>query len=86
MTKTTLSIPIHRLALLQAYLYEIFGGEKKCEKNFKYTKWYLKENFTDPEIEEIIKFFKNGNLNCDCDVLKKFDLREIANSKINFHQ
>ncbi len=85
MTKAELPIPIHHIAMLQAYLYEIFGDEKECENDFKYTKWYLSGKFTDSIIEEIINFFKNDNLKCDCDVFKKFDLREIANRKINFH-
>jgi hypothetical protein len=85
MIKSELPIPIHHLALLQAYLYEIFGGEKKCEKNFKYTKWYLKGNFSDPVVEEVMNFFRNGDLTCDCDILKKFDLRDLSNRKINFH-
>lgn len=78
MTKKELPIPIHQLALLQAYLYEIFGGEKKCEKNFKYTKWYLSGNFTDLEIEEIMKYFAFQSLSCDCDILKKLDLRKLT--------
>lgn len=85
MSKLELPIPIHQLALLQAYLYEIFGGEKECEKNFKYTKWYLKENFSDLEIEEIMKYFALQSLSCDCDILNKLDLKVILNSKMKFH-
>ena len=85
MTKTEAPIPIHHLALLQAYLYEIFGGEKKCEKDFKYTKWYLEENFSKKTIEQIIKFFNQEGLNCDCDVIKKLDLRNYSNNNLNLH-
>ncbi len=85
MSKLELPIAIHQLALLQAYLYEIFGGEKKCEKNFKYTRWYLKENFSDLEIEEIMKYFALQSLSCDCDILNKLDQREILKSKMKFH-
>ena len=85
MTKIELPIPIHQLALLQAYLYEIFGGEKKCEKNFKYTKWYLKENFSEIELESIFIFFKEKELYCDYDVIKKFDLKNYSIDNLNFH-
>ena len=85
MTKIELPIPIHQLALLQAYLYEIFGGEKKCKKNFKYTKWYLKENFSEMELESIFIFFKEKELYCDCDVIKKLDLKDYSIDNLNFH-
>jgi hypothetical protein len=78
MSEHKLPLPIHQFALLQAYLYEIFGGEKKCEKNFKYTKWYLKGNYSDSEIEEIMKYFTSQSLNCDCDILNKLNLRKLA--------
>jgi len=68
-------LPIHQLAFLQAYLYEIFSTEKKCEENFKHTEWYLNENFSGKDIEQIIKFFNKEGLNCDCDIIKKLDLR-----------
>jgi len=85
MTKTELPILIHQLAFLQAYLYEIFGGEKKCENNFKHTKWYLKENFTDKKIDLILEFFNSYGLKCDCDILKKFDLKNYSSVTLNFH-
>ena len=85
MIKQELPIPIYRLAMLQAYLYEIFGSEKKCAKNFKYTEWYLIENYSEEKVKEIIKFFKEEGLNCDCGILKKIDLRELAEGKIAFH-
>jgi hypothetical protein len=85
MLKLELPIPLHQLALLQAYLYEIFGGEKNCEKNFKYTKWYLSGNFSDLEIEEIMKYFDLHSLSCDCDILNKLDLREIVDGRMKFH-
>jgi len=51
MAKAGLPIRIHKLALLQAYLYEIFSTEKECKKNFRYTEWYLNENFSKKDIE-----------------------------------
>ncbi len=85
MTKTEAPIPIHHLALLQAYLYEIFGGEKKCEKDFTYTRWYLKEKFLLKDIEMVIAFFKEKGIGCDCDILKKLNLQNLSNGKLNFH-
>ena len=85
MTKTEAPIPVHQLALLQAFLYEIFGGEKKCEKDFSYTKWYLKEKFSPKDIEMIIAFFKEEEIGCDCDILKKLDLRNVIEGRLNFH-
>lgn len=85
MTKTDLPMSVYKLAFLQAYLYEIFTMKKTCENNFKHTEWYLNENFSEQNVKEIFKFFKDEGLNCDCDVLKKIDLREIFANKINFH-
>ncbi len=85
MYKSELPILIHQLALLQAYLYEIFVGEKKCENNFKYSIWYLKEKFSDKKVDSVLEFFKSYGLKCDCDIINKFDLREILDEKMNFH-
>jgi len=86
MTENKLPMPIYRLAFLQAYLYENFSTEKECENNFKYTEWYLKENFSENEIEKIIKFFNNEGVNCDCGVIKKLDLKDYSNRQLNFHK
>jgi len=86
MKKNELPIAIYQLALLQAYLYEIFSIDKKCEKNFKYTEWYLRDNFSAEEVDAIIKFFKDEGINCDCDILRKLDLRKLANDIIKFHK
>ena len=85
MTENELPIPLNRLAFLQAYLYEIFSTEKKCENNFKYTKWFLNENYSENEIREIINFFNRQGVNCDCGVIKKLDLRDLLISKLIFH-
>jgi hypothetical protein len=85
MTKTKLAIPVYKLAFLQEYLYEIFTLKKTCENNSKHTKWYLKENISEKNIEKLFEFFKDNELNCDSGILKKLDLREIFASNINFH-
>lgn len=86
MREKKLPILIHQLALLQAYLYEIFEAEKRCEKNFKHTKWYLKDKHSEKTIEKIVEFFNQEGLNCDCDVIRKLDLRNYSNSSLNFHK
>jgi len=86
MTKNELPVPIYRLALLQAYLYEIFTTEKRCEKDFRYTDWYLTQNFSKKEIEQIIQFFINEGIQCDCGVIKKLDLKDFSDGTLNFHK
>lgn len=86
MTKSELPIPIFRLALLLAYLYEIFINEKRCEQNFKYTEWYLTQNYSTNEIELMLKFLREAGLKCDCDIIKKLDLRELLDNKFIFHE
>ncbi len=86
MIKNELPIPIHRLAFLQAYLYEIFTTEKQCENNFKYTEWYFGENYSDKELKLILVFLKELGVKCDCDVIKNIDLRELTNKTIKFHK
>lgn len=57
MKKSELPIPVHRLAYLQAYLYQIFELENNCKKNFDSTKWYLQEKHSDEEVKATIDFF-----------------------------
>lgn len=85
MTKHRLPVPVYRIALLQAYLFEIFASNKKCEENFKYTEWYLTQNFSEEEIEKMLKFFNESELKCDCDIITKIDLRELSDDLIKFH-
>ena len=85
MIKKDPPIPIHRLAFLQAYLYEIFSAEEKCGSSFSHTEWYLKENFSENEIDLTIKFLKENGLSCDCDIVKKLDLKSVLKEKLNFH-
>ncbi len=86
MIKNKLPIPVYRLALLQAYLYEIFTTEKRCEQNLKYTDWYLTQNFSEKDIEKIFQLFKYKGIKCDCDVIKKLDLKELSKNILNFHE
>lgn len=86
MANERLSIPVHQLAFLQAYLYEVFSTEKRCEENFKHTEWYLNENYSEKDAEQIIKFFNEEGLNCDCDLLKKLDLQKLYGESLNFHK
>ena len=85
MTKNELPIPVHKLALLQAYLYQIFSFEKHCENSFKNTEWYLKEKFTDAEIQDVLNLFSRLGLKCDCDVINKLDLKIFTNGMSEFH-
>ena len=85
MNKSELPIPIYQLAILQAYLYEIFSLEGRCEKNFENAEWYLKEKFTDKEVDSILEFFSSFGLKCDCDIIHKLDLREIIDGQLKFH-
>ena len=85
MNKSDLPIPIYQLAFLQAYLYEIFSLEGRCEKNFENAEWYLKEKFTDKEVDSILEFFNSFGLKCDCDIIHKLDLREILDDQLKFH-
>lgn len=86
MKKYELPVPVYRLALLQAYLYEIFTTEKRCEQNFKYTDWYLTQNFSGKDIEKIFQLFKDKDIKCDCDVIKKLGLHELSKGTLNFHE
>jgi hypothetical protein len=85
MKKLEIPIPIHRLAYLQAYLHQIFTLDSNCKKNFDNTEWYLKETHTDEEVNSTIDFFKNKGLKCDCDIINKFDLKEISKGIIKSH-
>ena len=86
MKKPDLPIPVHQIAFLQAYLYQIFTIDNQCKKSFKNTEWYLKENYKKQEVDSIINFFKNNNLKCDCDVINKLDLKEISHGLIKAHK
>jgi hypothetical protein len=85
MKEKKLPILIHQLALLQAYLYEVFEGEKRCQRNYKYTNWYLKDKYSEKTIEQIIGFFNQEGLSCDCDLITKLNLRNYSNGNLIFH-
>lgn len=86
MIKDKIPVPVYRLALLQAYLYEIFTTEKRCEQNLKHTDWYLTQNFSEKDIEKIFQLLKYKEIQCDCDVIKKLDLKELSKGILNFHE
>jgi hypothetical protein len=85
MKKSELPLPLYNLAFLQAYLYQIFSLEGTCKKNFEHTEWYLKEKYSEAEVESIVGYFKSKGLKCDCDVIHKLDLREIMDGQLKFH-
>lgn len=78
--------PLYKLALLQAYLYEIFDAGKHCEHNLKYTEWYLNHNFSENEIVSIMNFLNESGMECDCDIINKVDLRDFSNVRTKFHE
>lgn len=78
-------IPIYKLALLQAYLYQVFTLEKHCENSFAHTEWYLGENCSKIEIKNTLYFFEQLGLKCDCDVINKFELKSYLDSEFQFH-
>ncbi len=80
MKASELPIPIHEVAFLQAYLYEVFSIEDQCQQNFEKTEWHLKGTHKDEEVESIIQFFKSNGVNCDCDIIHKFDLRKFLSA------
>jgi hypothetical protein len=85
MKKKEIPIPIHQLAFLQAYLYGVFAGEKPCNKNFSNTKWYLSEKYSNKDVNLILDFLKNKEIECDCDIIHKLDLRELSGDTIPSH-
>lgn len=78
-------IPVHQLALLQAYLYEVFAYEKKCLKSFDNSEWYLRQKHNDDVVNSILEFFRMNDINCDCDIINKFDIRKYADSLLHYH-
>lgn len=85
MNTNDLPIPIHRLAFLQAYLYQVFTLEDQCKKSFENTEWYLNEEYNDKEVSSIIDYFKKNGLECDCDIIHKFDLQDVSKDIIKTH-
>lgn len=78
-------IPVHQLALLQAYLYEVFAYEKQCHKNFSNSEWYLRQKHNEEVVNSILEFFRSNNINCDCDIINKFDIRKYVDSLLHYH-
>jgi hypothetical protein len=59
------------MALLQAYLHEMFTHQTSCKENFTYTEWYLEEKYSDSIKEQVLKKIKEAGINCDCGVVEK---------------
>ncbi len=85
MKSTNLPMQIHELAFLKAYLYELFTSANVCQNNFHHTNWYLKDKYSDDEIEKIKNHFILKNINCDCDIIFKLDLRRELKTIKSFH-
>ena len=69
------------IAFLQAYLLEMFEFENECEQNFKHTKWYLQQKFDDELAELYLTFIKEHGATCDCDVIRKINIKKEAEVK-----
>ncbi|GBD87054.1 hypothetical protein BMS3Abin03_00980 [bacterium BMS3Abin03] len=75
-TNTNEQINLSDIAFLQAYLIGVFEFEGECEKNFKYTEWYLDQKVS-KELKQIyMDYLKIKGATCDCDVINKIDLRD----------
>ena len=80
-----LPIPIQEIAFLQAYLYGVFTSDNKYNKNFNHTEWYLNAKYKDDEVTSIKTYFRNNGIECDCDIINKFDIRDISKGLIKTH-
>ncbi len=80
MAKKNLFKPID-LALLQAYLLEIFDQENKCEKSFKFSEWYLENKFNSDVKNSIFEFFNRNGINCDCEIIQKINSEELLDKE-----
>lgn len=85
MNNLELPVPIHEIVVLQAYLLEVFAKAGGCANNFEHSEWHLRQKYTDEEIKSIFEFFRNYGLKCDCDIIKKFDIREYSKRIVKFH-
>ena len=64
------------IALLQAYILELFKLSNKCETSLKFTKEYLSEKFTENTKAEIINYLEERGVDCDCGVINKLNISE----------
>jgi len=78
-------MPIYQLALLQAYLYEVFTYENHCKNSFDNSEWYLGDKYNKEEVNSIFDFFRSKDINCDCDIINKFDIREFSKDMAEYH-
>ena len=76
MELTKEKVSLANIAFLQAYLIEILEFEHNCKQNFKHTEWYLDQKFSEEVKELYLIFLKERGANCDCDVIKKIDVRD----------
>lgn len=85
MTNLDLPIVIGEIALLQAYLYQIFTTQSDCKSSFTNTEMYLNDKYNSDEVNSILNYFKENGLQCDCDIIYKMDLKEISKGIIKRH-
>jgi hypothetical protein len=78
-----LPIPVYQMVFLQSCLNQIFTIDKNCENNFDYSEWYLREKFTEEEVNSVIEFFRRNGLTNDCDVVKKLNLKKCVVDFLN---
>lgn len=83
--KKDLPIEIHQIAFLQAYLYQVFSDGKSCQKSFKYTQWYFKDKYDESSINDIIDFFRSEGVNCDCELINNFNLKDYTSDYSDMH-
>lgn len=67
---------ISDIALLQAYILELFKLSNKCEHSLKFTEEYLNEKFTEDAKQEILNFLEERGVDCDCSIINKLNIAE----------
>lgn len=71
MDKTKTGFSVIDLALLKAYLLQVFANEQVCKQDMKHTLWYLSDRFNDATKEKILEYLKEQGISCDCGVIEK---------------
>ena len=78
---------LYDIALLQAYLLQVFEMEDRCRNSFKHTEWYLSEKYEESVRIEILDYLKSKGAACDCEVLSKINVTTDDNvSKKYIHK
>jgi hypothetical protein len=67
---------ISDIALLQAYILELFKLSNKCEHSLKFTKEYLEEKFDEGTKNEILEFLQQRGIDCDCGIIDKLNIAD----------